>query len=114
LGWSSGLPSKKLAALALFDQLGSILEGSRPIESLAENFSDQGARRCMITTHASMDIEQYFTTLFLSDALHQDSVTPLSVELAVYLNVELGFTRNFFLQTHHHSGCLNPQDWLGT
>ena len=49
----------------------------------------------MITTHASMDIEQYFIALFLSDALHQDSVTPLSVELAVYQNVELGFTSNF-------------------
>ena len=44
----------------------------------------------MITTHASMNIEQYFTALFLSDALHQDFVTPLSVELAVYQNIELG------------------------
>ena len=49
----------------------------------------------MITTHSSMDIEQYFIALFLSDELHQDSITPLSIDLAVYQNVEFGFTSNF-------------------
>ena len=81
------MPSKKLATLALFDQLGSILEGSQPIKSLAKSFSDQGAVRRMITTHASMDIEQYFIIVFLRDALYQDSVTPLLAELVIYQSV---------------------------
>jgi hypothetical protein len=62
-----------LIAVALLYQLFYVLQGSRPVETMAEGLGHQGSGRCVVPTLPLMYLPQQLYPFFRLNALLEDS-----------------------------------------
>jgi hypothetical protein len=63
---------EKLTLVTTADQLLCIGHDRRPVETCSKSFTDQGPRRSVIATSATVNFMEQLNTCFLSDTLHQN------------------------------------------
>ena len=77
-----GLLGVKLAGFACLDEFGGIAERRGPIESAAEGFAGESARRGMVAAFASVDVGEELVS-FCGDAFQGNPVWSLAVQIVV-------------------------------
>jgi hypothetical protein len=83
MSWEIGLVGVKLAPFTRAKDLVGVSDCGGPIEALAERIAHEGARRCVVATHACMDVSNKFATVRDGDASLQDARRGALVQLAV-------------------------------
>jgi hypothetical protein len=60
----------ELTCLACLYQLDDVLESCRPVKYMPKGFTDQRARRCMVSTLTSMNFYEQLTTFLPGNTPH--------------------------------------------
>ena len=96
LSWLVTLLCMALARPAAPNQLGSILESCRPVETLPEGLPDQRAERCMATALAHVDLSEKLPAFCPGDAFQEDTSCATPVEIPIYYGIASGLPINSF------------------